>query len=320
MKAVGVRRFGGPEALRVLDIPEPHAGPGQVRIRIRAASVNPGDRYLRNGSLGSTSAGPPYIPGMEAAGVVDEIGEGTVTDLCIGDRVMALTMPTDPSGGAYAQYLSLPEQWVARAPAGSTHAEASTLPMNGLTARQALDLLALPARRTVAVTGGAGVVGGYVIQMAKAADGLTVIADAWPEDEELVRSLGADIVIPRGDDFAQHVLRNTPEGVDGVVDAASMGSAAVARAVRDGGGISLLVHEDLYSISPAKLRRRSLNIHTVLVSKHLGDRSRLDRLRLQAEAGDLTLRVARTLPAAQATEAHRLLEAGGVRGRLVLEF
>lgn len=256
---------------------------------------------------------------MEAAGVVDEIGEGTVTDLCIGDRVMALTMPTDPSGGAYAQYLSLPEQWVARAPAGSTHAEASTLPMNGLTARQALDLLALPARRTVAVTGGAGVVGGYVIQMAKAADGLTVIADAWPEDEELVRSSGPT--------SSSREATISPSTCSGTRRKASMvwwtrqawaprrwlGQYATA-------GNFLLVHEDLYSISPAKLRRRSLNIHTVLVSKHLGDRSRLDRLRLQAEAGDLTLRVARTLPAAQATEAHRLLEAGGVRGRLVLEF
>ncbi|MFI8004707.1 alcohol dehydrogenase catalytic domain-containing protein [Streptomyces sp. NPDC086010] len=194
MKAVGVRRFGGPEALQVFDVPESHAGPGQVRIRVRAASANPVDRCLRDSSLGSPGTEPPFIPGVEAAGVVDEIGSDTVTDLRIGDRVMALAVPTKPGGGAYAQYLSVPEQWVARATAGGTHAQASTLPMNGLIARQALDLLALPTRRTIAVNGGAEVVGGYVIQMAKAADGITVIADTWPEDMELVRSLDATLV------------------------------------------------------------------------------------------------------------------------------
>ncbi|WP_327420295.1 alcohol dehydrogenase catalytic domain-containing protein [Streptomyces sp. NBC_01230] len=76
MKTVGVTRFGGPEALRVFEVPEPHAGPGQVRVRVHAASVNPGDRYLRNGSLGLASLVPPYVPGMEAAGVLDEIGAG----------------------------------------------------------------------------------------------------------------------------------------------------------------------------------------------------------------------------------------------------
>lgn len=179
MKTVGVIRFGGPEALRVFEVPEPHAGPGQVRVRVHAASVNPGDRYLRDGSLGLISPAPPYVPGMEAAGVLDEIGAGAVTDLCIGDRVMAMTMPTEPGGGAYAQYLTLPAQRVTRAPEGTSHAEAATLPMNGLTARRALDLLGLSAGQSVAVTGGAGVVGGLVIQMARA-EGLTVVADALP--------------------------------------------------------------------------------------------------------------------------------------------
>ncbi|MDX3056213.1 NADP-dependent oxidoreductase [Streptomyces sp. NE06-03E] len=320
MRAVGVRRFGGPEALRVFDIPEAHAGHGQVRVHVRAAAVNGGDRYLRDGSLGPTVMGPPHIPGFEAAGVVDEIGEGTTTDLRVGDRVMAVAVPTGPNGGAYVQYLALPHQWVARAPAGSTHAEASTLPMNGLIARHALDLLALPTGRTIAVTGSTEAVGGFVIQMAKAADGLTVIADAWPEDVALVRSLGADIVVPRGTEFAQHVLRIMPEGVDGVVDAANLGPAAVARAVREGGGISLLPHENPQNLDPAELGPHSVHIRTVTLSKVLGDRSRLDRLRHQAEAGELTLRVADTLPASQATEVHHLMEAGDVRGRLVLEF
>ncbi|MFF0401279.1 NADP-dependent oxidoreductase [Streptomyces sp. NPDC005248] len=319
MKTIGVTRFGGPEALRVFEVPEPHAGPGQVRVRVHAASVNPGDRYLRNGSLGLASLVPPYVPGMEAAGVLDEIGAGTVTDLRIGDRVMAMTMPTEPGGGAYAQYLALPAQRVTRAPEGTTHAEAATLPMNGLTARRALDLLGLSAGQSVAVTGGAGMVGGLVIQMARA-EGITVVADALPADEELVRSLGADLVVLRGPGVARRILDAVPEGVDGLVDTAVIGSSAVAGAVHDGGVIVTLLGEGPRALHPAELRRRSLRTYIVFVPDYLDDRARLDRLRSQAEAGELTLRIARVLPAEQAAEAHRLLEAGGIRGRLVLEF
>lgn len=319
MRVVGVSRFGGPEALRVFDVPVPHAGPGQVRIRVRAASVNPGDRYLRTGALGPTSPAPPYVPGMEAAGVIDEIGPGTVTDLRIGDRVMAVSNPTLPGGGAYAQYLALPTHAVAPAPAGTTHAEAATLPMNGLTAQLALDLAGLSAGQTLAVTGAAGVVGGFVTQMARAA-GCAVVAVAGPADEELVRSLGADIVVPRGSGVAQRILETVPGGVDGLVDAASIGSAAMAPAVRDGGVIVTLLGEGSRAIRPDELRRRSLRKFPAYVPEYMGDRSRLDALRSQVEAGSLTLRIAGAFPADRAAEAHRLIEAGGVRGRIVLEF
>ncbi|MFE9628526.1 NADP-dependent oxidoreductase [Streptomyces sp. NPDC006527] len=319
MKTVGVSEFGGPEALRVFEVPEPHAGPGQVRIRVHAATVNPGDRYMRNGALGRTSSAPPYVPGMEAAGVVDEIGSGTDTDLRLGDRVMAMADPTGPLGGAYAEYVVLPAEQVARAPQGATHAEAATLPMNGLTARLAVDLAGLSPGQTLAVTGAPGAVGGYVTQMAKA-DGLTVVADAAPADEVLVRSFGADIVVGRGTDVAQQVLRAVPEGVAGVIDAAVVGSAVMAPAVHDGGVIVTVLGEGNRALSPDEIRRRSLRMRMAFVPDYLGDRSRLDRLREQAESGELTLRVARTFPAEQAAEAHRLMEAGGVRGRLVLEF
>ncbi|MDX3355134.1 NADP-dependent oxidoreductase [Streptomyces sp. ME01-24h] len=319
MKTVGVSEFGGPEALRVFEVPEPHAGPGQVRIRVHAATVNPGDRYLRIGALGPTSPAPPYVPGMEAAGVLDEIGTGTETDLCLGDRVMAMADPTSALGGAYAQYVVLPAEQVARAPQGTTHAEAATLPMNGLTARLAIDLTGLSPGQTLAVTGAAGAVGGYVTQMAKAG-GLTVVADASPADEELVRSFGADIVVTRGADVAQHILRAVPAGVAGLIDAAAIGSAAVAPAVHDGGVIVTVLGEGTRALSPDEMRRRSLRVRMVFVPDYLGDRSRLDDLREQTEAGKLTLRVARTFAPEHASEAHRLLEAGGVRGRLVLEF
>jgi len=319
MKVVGVSRFGGPEALRVFEVPEPHAGPGEVRIRVHAATVNPGDTVLRAGELDLGARRPPYIPGMEAAGIVDEIGEGAVTGLRAGDAVMAFVMPLRPEGGAYTEYLALPADWVAPAPSGASHAESAGLPMNGLTARLAVDVLGLSPGQVLAVTGAAGSVGGYAVQMAKA-DGLRVIADASPADAGLVRSLGADVTVARGTDVAARFREAAPGGVDGLVDAAVIGTARLAGAVRDGGGIAVVREEGRHAADPGELARREIARHPVFVPEYLGDQARLGRLRAQAESGTLTLRVARTFPAEQAADAHRLLEAGGIRGRMVLEF
>ena len=200
--------FGGPEVLQVVDLPEVHVAPGEVRIRVYAAAVNPTDTFLRNGARAEAlrEDPPPYIPGMDAAGFIDEIGAGAATDLAVGDAVMAMVIPT-ASHGAYRESIVLATDSVARAPAGSTHIEAATLPMNGLTARQSLNQLALQPGQTVAVTGAAGCYGGYVVQLAKA-DGIRVIADASTADEQLVRDLGADVVRAAG---RQH-RRADPEG------------------------------------------------------------------------------------------------------------
>src|SRR3954447_17343589 len=210
--------FGGPEALEVVDLPERHAGPGEVRLRVHAAAVSPTDTFVRNGARARQQQKdpPPYVPGMDAAGVLDEIGPGVQTDLSVGDHVMAIVLPK-ASHGAYAQQLVVPAGSVAAAPAGASHAEASTLPMNGLTARLALDLMALPPGATLAVTGAAGAFGGYLVQLGKA-DGLRVIADASEADEELVRRLGADVVVRRGPDVASAIREVCPEGVDGLAD------------------------------------------------------------------------------------------------------
>jgi NADPH:quinone reductase-like Zn-dependent oxidoreductase len=191
--------------------------------------------------------------------------------------------------------------------------------MNGLTSRLALDLLGLTAGRTLAVTGGAGAVGGYAVQMAKA-DGIKVIADASPADEPLLRSLGADVIVPRSQDVAARIREALPDGADAVLDAAVVGSAQVAAAVRDGGAIATVLGEGSRAVSPAELRRRSLTCHMVFVPEYIGDHGKLERLREQAEAGDITLRVGRTFAPEQASQAHHLMEAGGTRGRLVLEF
>ena len=312
MRAVGVVEFGGPEALQVVDLPERHAGPGEMRVRVHAATVNPTDTYTRNGARAELlrKFPPPYVPGMDAAGVLDEIGDGVETDLRVGDRVMAIVVPHG-SHGAYAESLVVPAGSVAAAPAGTTHAEASTLPMNGLTARLALDQLGVQPGGTVAVTGAAGAFGGYAVQLA-VADGLRVIADASGSDEELVRSLGAHVVVRRGDDVAERIREVAPDGVDGLIDGAVQNELVIP-AVRDGGGFATVRG---YRGEPV----RDIVFHQVWVRDYAENRAELDRLRALTETGRITLRVARTFAPADAGEAHRLLEAGGTRGRLVIEF
>ncbi len=312
MLAVGVIEFGGPEALQVVDLPEVHAAPGEVRIRVYAAAVNPTDTYVRNGARAEAQRKnpPPYVPGMDAAGVIDEIGAGIATDLAVGDAVMAMVVPNG-SHGAYRQSIVLAADSVARAPADSTHVEAATLPMNGLTARQSLDQFALEPGQTVAVTGAAGCYGGYVVQLAKA-DGLRVIADASSADEQLVRDLGADIVVSRGDDIAARIRNVAADGVDALADGAVQNELAVG-AVRDGGAF-------------ASVRgwggsgERGIAFHRTMVTGYDHRVDLLDDLRQQTEDGLVTLRVAATYAPEHAADAHSRLEAGGTRGRCVIVF
>lgn len=221
---------------------------------------------------------------------------------------MAMVIPFG-SHGAYRESIVLAADSVVRAPAHSTHIEAATLPMNGLTARQSLDQLALDPGQTVAVTGAAGCYGGYVVQLAKA-DGLRVIADASNTDEQLVRDLGADIVVPRGDDIAVQIRNVMPYGVDGLADGAVMNDLAVG-AIRNGGAF-------------ASVRgwtgngEREITFHQTMVREYYHRRDLLDRLRQQAEDGIVTLRVAATFPPEDASGAHLRLEAGGTRGRCVI--
>jgi NADPH:quinone reductase-like Zn-dependent oxidoreductase len=183
--------------------------------------------------------------------------------------------------------------------------------MNGLTARQSLDQLALKPGQTLAVTGAAGCYGGYVVQLAKA-DGLRVIADASPADEQLVRDLGADIVAPRGDDIAAQIRRVAPDGVDGLADGAFLSQLAIG-AVRDGGAFASVR-------GWGGTGERGITFHRTSVRDYDHRADLLDRLRQQVEAGQVTLRVAASYPPERAAEAHARLEAGGTRGRCVIAF
>lgn len=311
MRAIGVTDFGGPEQLKVVDVPQPHAGPGEVRVRVHAAAVNPTDTGLRSGAYGERLKGidPPYIPGMDAAGVVSEVGDGAPWQ--VGDRVIAIVLPTGPHGGAYADEVVVPAESVVALPAGADFAAGATLPMNAMTARLTLDRLALAPGSTLAVTGAAGAYGGYVVQLAKA-EGLTVIADASEADEPLIRGFGAGHVVRRGDDVAERIRAIVPDGVDALADGAVLNDLAVP-AIRDGGGMATVRGWDG---EPG----RGIVVHKIMVFGFAKEHAALERLREQAESGVVTLRVAQVLPAEKAPEAHRILEAGGTRGRLILDF
>lgn len=309
-RAVGVIEFGGPDVLRVVEVPVVDPGGGDVLIRVRAAAVNPTDTGLRSGAYRARlSGGPPYIPGMDAAGVVERAGE--LTGFRPGDRVMAAVSPMQPGGGAYTELLTVPAAQVVRVPDGATLDEAATLPMNGLTAKVALDMLRLEPGQTFGVTGAAGVLGGYAVALGRHL-GLRVVADAAPDDEDLVRSFGAHEVVPRGDGVAAAMRAVAGGGVDGLLDAAVQGRAAMA-AVRDGGRMISVRRGDL---AP----ERGIDGRTVRVFDHLDDRAGLELLHDLAGDGTLALRVAGRFRPEEAAHAHRRFAEGGVRGRFLITF
>ncbi|MBZ3905407.1 NADP-dependent oxidoreductase [Streptomyces scabiei] len=314
MQAIGVHTYGGPEMLGTVELPEPHAGPGEVRMRVRAAGVNPVDIMVRDGSLAEWYRDliPPFVPGMDVAGTLDEVPDDVkdAYGLSEGEPVIGIV---DNHGryGAYSEYVVLPAASVTLQPVGTTSAEAASFLMNALTARSILDCVALVPGATLAVTGAGGAVGGYVVELA-AAEGLRVVAVASEQDEEWLRSRGAEAFVARGDDVAQRVLDVVPGGVDAVADCAML-HERIAPAIRGRGQIAVV---RFWDGDPG----RGIVVYPMNVRSRVTDTAAITRLREQVESGDLTLRVAATLPADQAAEAHRRLEKGGLRGRLVLEF
>ena len=310
MRGVGFTCYGGPEVLDVVGLPDPEPGDGQIRIRVAAATVNPADTLFRSGGLAAVVTGePPYTAGLELAGTVDAAGRGARWRP--GDRVAAMTRFIPDGRGAHAELVVVHEESAAAIPDGIGMVEAATLPMNGLTVRLALDTLALAPGDSVAISGAAGAVGGYATQMA-AAEGLRVIAVASPADEELVRGLGAESFVPRGPDAAARIRELLPTGADGLIDAANAGGSQLP-AVRDGGCVVALRAFDGEPV-------RGITVELISVRSYLRESAKLRSVLELADAGGLTMRVAGTYHPAQAAEAHRRLEAGGVRGRLVLVF
>ncbi|WP_327146558.1 NADP-dependent oxidoreductase [Nocardia sp. NBC_01327] len=309
MRAIVVRSYGGPHALEMVECPVPEPGPGQVRVRVEAAAVNPVDAVTRSGALveaGLMAARATTGIGWDVAGAVDALGPG-VTDVVAGQRVAGLRDRLDLSLGAYADYLVLEATAIAALPPGLSSLAAATLPLSGLTAVQSLDLLDLPTGATILVTGAAGAVGGYAVQSA-ARRGLRVVAVAGAGDEQPVRDLGAHWFVPREADLAESVRRHVPGGVDGALDAAALGISALG-AVRTRGRFVAVVG----GAQPIPLRGI-----TVMNQWIAADGAALSELVRAASQGQLSTRIAETLPLTEAVRAHQLLAKGGLRGRVVL--
>jgi NADPH2:quinone reductase len=297
MKAVVIRSFGGPEVLEVAEVPVPQPGPGQVRVRVAAAAVNPVDVQTRSGAL--TAAG--LLPERDVAGTVEALGPG-VTGLSPGEPLVGLSDRLALPLKTQAEYVVLDVDAVAAVPHGTDLVAASTLPLGALTAAQALDIAAAAPGDTLLVTGAAGSVGGYTVQLAARA-GVRVVAVADDRDEELLRDLGAEFFVPRTADLPSAVRDLVPGGVHAAVDAASVGALALD-AIRGGGSLAGVLGN-----GPTPLR--GIRVGTVWIR---ADGPRLAEL---ATAG-LRMRVADVLPLDEVAEAHRRLTAGGLRGRLVL--
>lgn len=310
MKGVVIHRFGGPEVLEVaeLDVPEPMAG--QVRIHVRAAAVNPVDIATRAGWLADRGLAPANGQigiGWDLAGVTDAIGPG-VDRFRAGDPVIAMRDLLSAPVGAQAEYVVLDTEAVAPAPRTVRPVEAATVPLNGLTAAQALDLLALREGQWLLVTGAAGALGGFALELA-ALRGLRTVGIASPGDESLVRELGADAFVPRSENIGASVRRLVPGGVDGALDAAVTGISALD-GVRDGGSFVAVAA----GAAPTPLR--GTRVHNVWIRT---DAPRLAELAALVDARRLTPRVAAVQPLDTVAAAHERLSAGGVRGRIVLE-
>jgi len=313
MRAIGIMRYGGPEVLEIIDVEEVNAGHEEIRIKNFASAVNPTDIVARSGMIAKFRKDDPVfpsVPGMDVAGIVDQIGEAVSADIKIGDRVMGMVIPNG-NHGAYREQLILNQSAVVLAPKNSSHEEASTLPMNSLTARLSLDLLNLKSGQIIAVTGGPGAYGGYVIQLAKA-DGLIVIADSSDSDESLLKDLGADIIISREKSFVDQIREHFPDGVDGLADGALLNEKAID-AVKDGGSFTSIRG---FKGSP----QRDIKFSSTWVTAYNCNYEKLDKIRQQVEDGLVTLRIADTVDPENAAEAHKRLEGGGTRGRMVIKW
>ncbi|MDH6228329.1 MULTISPECIES: NADP-dependent oxidoreductase [Streptomyces] len=300
MRAVVLTTYGGPERLSVSEIPEPAApDPDGVLIRTAAAAVNPVDLQTRAGlHAGHSACHPPMVLGWDLAGTVTAVG-GAVTGFRVGDRVVAMSAQMATGRGTYAEVVALPADIVAHAPASVPRTVAAGLPLAGLTARQALGLLALPEGSSVLVTGAVGSVGGLAVQLARLR-GLTVVAQVRSaRDEDHARALGADRVVD-----AAHL---PVAGVDGLLETAGLPEAIGA--VRDGGRVVTVV--------PRRVPAAERGVH-VAVSHVEQDGRGLSELSALVDAGELRLRAAREFGFEEAAEAHRRLAAGGVRGKLLL--
>jgi NADPH:quinone reductase-like Zn-dependent oxidoreductase len=307
MKAVRFHEFGGPEVLRLEDVPDPVPGPGEVRIRVAASGFNAVDAGIRGGYLQEPfPVTLPHIPGIEVAGRVDALGGG-VAGCDVGDPVIAfLPMVAD---GAAAELVIAPAEVLVAAPASLPLADAAGLPMVGLTAWQALfDDAGLTEGQRVLVNGAGGAVGGYAVQLARHA-GAHVIATASPRSRGRVTAAGADEVI---DHTAGAVTVSAP--VDVLLNLASIPAeslAGLAAHVRAGG----VVVNTVPTVPTPADESRGVRAVGVFVRS---DTPQLTHLVELVDRGELHVAVTERVPLADLAALHARAEAGEVSGKAIV--
>ena len=313
MKAIAIREFGGLDKLQVMDLPAPEAGPGEIRLRVKAAGVNPVDGKIRMGLLKERLPHVlPLIPGWDAAGTVDRIGVG-VSLFKPGDEVYAYCRKSTVQGGTYADYVTIPEAFAARKPANLSFEQAAAVPLSMLTAWQCLfDAVQLRAGETILVHAAAGGVGGYAVQLARAA-GAHVLATASSVNHAYVRELGAEFVIDyTAEDFRAAVKRSHPEGLNVVFDCVG---GDVLRKSPDvlckGGRLVSILEPDVVR----QIAERGIAAHYVFVSPN---GAQLKRIAEMFEQGRLRPPPCKVLPLEQAAYAQELIETRHTRGKIVL--
>ncbi|AYG03289.1 NADP-dependent oxidoreductase [Gryllotalpicola protaetiae] len=301
MKAAQFSRFGGPEVLEIVDLPEPHPGPGEVRIAVRAAGVNASDWKKR---LGQMDPELPQTLGYEAAGVVDELGDGVV-DVALGDRVYGF------SGGAAQAELAVLSSY-APIPDGLDFTQAAALPASAETAARALDQLGVSRDGsagpvTLLISGASGNVGGAATQLA-IARGARVIGSASAAKQDYVRSLGAEPVV-YGDGLGERVRALTPGGVDLALDVA--GSGILPELIELAGGAqNVITVADFLGARDNGVRFSRGDAGRALYV--LGELAEL------LASGRFAVPPVQTFPLTDIAEAHRVGESGRAGGKLVL--
>jgi NADPH:quinone reductase-like Zn-dependent oxidoreductase len=311
MRAIAVNGWGGREALELVDVEPPPVAPDGVLIRIRAASLNPVDYKVREGALaGAFPYHFPVILGWDAAGVVEKVGPA-VTWFRPGDAVYGYCRRHELEYGTYAEFTTVPEGFLAHMPEGLSFEEAAALPLAALVTHQSLELLGLRGGEDLFLTGGAGGVGHIAIQLALAR-GARVIATASPANHDFLRELGAE-PLDYHDENVPKFVRELTDG--GGADAAfdlfgGDGQEQAFASLRRGGR--------LVSIATPPEKREHVESGYVFVRPSGYDLG--EHITPLVHDGRLHPHISATFPLEEVAAAQEQLEAGHVRGKLVLKI
>ncbi|MFI6297951.1 NADP-dependent oxidoreductase [Nonomuraea sp. NPDC050790] len=300
MKAAAFAEFGGPEVLKVMELPAPQAGPGQVRVRVKAAGVQPYDTAVRAGwTPPGVAGGLPRIPGNEFAGVIDQVGE-RVDGFATGTEVLGFTQLN-----AYAEYTVVPATSVTPKPAGLAWEVAGAMTAGVQTAEIALDNLAVGPGDTLLIHGAAGSVGGAAVQIARRR-GATVIGTARAVNHDYLRGLGA-VPVEYGPGLADRVRALAPDGVTAVLDGAGREALEVS--------LELVAERDRILTLYEHEKAAGLGIRTT-VGERLAER--LGRYAALVAAGEFQYHIRSTYTLSEAADAHREMETGHGRGKIAI--